>query len=77
MSNQGEEGWYPKCKVCSGANLGDDVVCEDCYKKSKIEIVKQIFKELEKHLYTAGHYDLELDKITYEEIKAKFLQEKR
>lgn len=32
MSHQGEDGWYPECKVCDCGNLGN-VVCEGCYKK--------------------------------------------
>ncbi len=67
MNHQGEEGWYPKCKVCSGANLGDAVVCENCYKKAKIETAKQIFKELEANIF--------LDTSKYQRIKNKFLQE--
>jgi len=33
MSHQGQDGWYPECKICEAGNLGSKVVCKDCYKE--------------------------------------------
>jgi len=62
MGHQGQESWYPECKICNAGNLGSNVICEDCYQKKiqalflnegEIEdLMKLTIKELQKKAKT-------------------------
>lgn len=40
MSSQVEDGWFPECKKCGNGNLGDRIVCMDCFVKMAEELVR-------------------------------------
>ncbi len=58
MSHQGEDNWYPECKICDCGNISE-VVCLDCHNEKMKEQREELEKQREEN--TLDIYNALLD----------------